>query len=82
MKITHAELILTKVPTVRTHRMSFATTRHQECVYLRLHTDEGIVGLGEAPHMAGFSGAGETQLTVALPLRARLFPAVPGPDPR
>ena len=62
--------------------MSFATTRHQECVYLRLHTDEGIVGLGEAPHMAGFSGAGETQATVALQLRERLLPAVFGKDPR
>ena len=82
MKITHAELILTKIPTVRTHRMSFATTSHQECVYLRLHTDEGIVGLGEAPHMAGFSGAGETQLTVALQLRERLLPAIFGKDPR
>ena len=82
MKITHAELILTKVPTVRSHRMSFATTRHQECVYLRLHTDEGIVGLGEAPHMAGFSGAGETQATVALQLRERLLPAIFGKDPR
>jgi muconate cycloisomerase len=61
--------------------MSFATTRHQECVYLKLYTDEGIVGLGEAPHMAGYSGAGETQATVALQLRERLIPAVLGKDP-
>ncbi len=81
MKITHAEVILTRVPTRRLHRMSFATTRHQECVYLRLHTDAGIVGLGEAPHMAGYSGAGETQSSVALQLRERLLPAVLGKDP-
>ncbi len=81
MKITHAEVILTKIPTKRLHRMSFATTRHQECVYLKLYTDEGIVGLGEAPHMAGYSGAGETQLSVALQLRERLIPAILGKDP-
>jgi muconate cycloisomerase len=81
LKITHAEVLLTKIPTKRLHRMSFATTRHQECVYLRLQTDEGIVGLGEAPHMAGYSGAGETQATVALQLRERLLPAILGKDP-
>ncbi len=81
MKLTHAEVILTKIPTKRLHRMSFATTRHQECVYIRLHTDEGIVGLGEAPHMAGYSGAGETQATVAIQLKNRLIPAILGKDP-
>lgn len=81
MKITHAEVILTKIPTKRLHRMSFATTRHQECVFLKLYTDEGIVGLGEAPHMAGYSGAGETQSTVAVQLRERLLPAILGKDP-
>ncbi len=82
MRITHAKVILTKIATRRAHRMSFATTRYQECVYLELHTDEGLVGLGEAPHMAGYSGAGETQLSVALQLRERLLPAILGKDPR
>lgn len=81
MKITNAEVLLTRVPTRRPHRMSFATTTQQECVYLRLHTDEGLVGLGEAPHMAGYSSAGETQLSVALQLRERLLPAIMGKDP-
>ncbi len=81
MKITHAEVLLTKIPTRRAHRMSFATTRYQECVYVKIHTDEGVVGIGEAPHMAGYSGAGETQLSVALQLRERLLPAIFGKDP-
>ena len=81
MEIRHAEVILTKVPTVRAHKMSFATTIHQECVYIRIHTDEGFVGIGEAPHMAGYSSAGETQATVALQLRERLIPAILGKDP-
>lgn len=81
MKLTHAEVILTRVPTTRPHRMSFATTRNQESVYVKLHSDQGLVGLGEAPHMAGYSGKGETQATVALMLRDRLLPAILGKDP-
>lgn len=81
MKITGAEVVLTKVPTRRPHRMSFATTRYQNAVHLWLHTDAGVVGLGETSHMAGFSDKGETQSTVALMLRERLLPAVLGQDP-
>lgn len=81
MKISHAEVVLTKVPTKRPHRMSFATTRYQNCVHLWLYTDNGLVGLGEASHMAEFSDKGETQASVALQLRERLIPAVLGKDP-
>lgn len=48
---------------------------------MRLHTDEGVSGIGEAPHMAGYSGAGETQATVAIQLRNRLLPVMFGKDP-
>ena len=81
MKISHAEVVLTKVPTKRPHRMSFATTRFQNSVHLWLYTDEGLYGLGETAHMAGFSGKGESQSSVALQLRERLLPAVLGKDP-
>ncbi len=81
MKISHAEVVLTKVPTKRPHRMSFATTRYQNSVHLWLYTDEGLYGLGETAHMAGFSGKGESQSSVALQLRERLLPAVLGKDP-
>jgi len=81
MKITKAELFLTKVPVTRAHKMAIGTTYHQECVYLKLHTDEGLVGLGEAPHMVRYSGYGETQQTVASSLRDFLVPAVLGKDP-
>lgn len=81
MKITHAETVLTKIPTKRPHRMSFATTQFQNGVHLWLYTDDGVVGLGETAHMAGFSDKGETQSSVALQLRERLIPAILGKDP-
>jgi muconate cycloisomerase len=81
MKITKAEVILTKVPTKRPHKMTIGTTTTQDGVFLRLTTDDGVSGWGEAPHMVGTSFAGETQLSVALQLRERLLPAVLGKDP-
>jgi L-alanine-DL-glutamate epimerase-like enolase superfamily enzyme len=54
MKLTHAEVILTKVPVRRPHKMAIGTTLFQESVFLKLFTDEGLVGLGEAPHMVGY----------------------------
>ena len=81
MKLTAAEVILTKVPTRRAHKMTIGTTTNQEAVFLRLETDQGIYGWGEAPHMVGYSFAGETQGSVALQLRERLLPAVLGKDP-
>jgi len=81
MKITHAEVILTKIPVKRAHRMAIGTTNFQECVFLKLFTDDGLVGWGEAPHMVGHSIAGETQSTVALQLRERLVPAILRMDP-
>jgi muconate/chloromuconate cycloisomerase len=81
MKVTRAEVILTKVPTRRAHKMTIGTTTFQDGVFLKLSTDEGITGWGEAPHMVGTSFAGETQLSVALQLRERLLPAVLGKEP-
>lgn len=81
MRVTHAEVILTKVPVRRPHKMAIGTTIFQECVYLKLFTDEGLIGFGEAPHMVGYSSAGETQSTVALQLKERLLPAILGKDP-
>jgi muconate cycloisomerase len=81
LRIVGAEAILTRVPTKRPHAMAIGTTRFQESVFVRIDTDEGISGWGEAPHMVGHSHAGETQASVALQLRERLLPAIMGRDP-
>ena len=81
MRIDSAEVILTRIPTRRPHRMTSGTSQFQESVYLRLQTEDGLYGWGEAPHMIGDSHAGETQASVALQLRERLLPAVLGRDP-
>ncbi len=81
MKIVSAEVQSTRVPTSRPHEMAIGTTNNQEDVVVKLVTDEGLVGWGEAPHMVGHSQRGETPDTVRVVLRRKLIPSVLGMDP-
>lgn len=81
MKITGVKVVSTKIPVTRAHKMNIGTTFHQELVVVRVYTDEGVEGIGEAPHMVGHSQAGETPWTVRVVLRDKLIPAVLGKDP-
>ncbi|MFQ5794664.1 MAG: mandelate racemase/muconate lactonizing enzyme family protein [Candidatus Bipolaricaulia bacterium] len=81
MQIERAEVLLTKIPVIRAHKMAIGTTTHQENVIVKLFADDGTIGLGEAPHMVRFSGAGETQRTVTAVLKEFLLPSVLGQDP-
>lgn len=81
VKITAVEVQSTKIPVVRAHQMAIGTTNFQENVVIKMHTDEGIFGIGEAPHMVGHSQLGETPHTVRVILRHKLIPAILGLDP-
>lgn len=81
MKITSVKVTSTKIPTYRAHKMNIGTTSHQENVIVRIFTEDGLVGYGEAPHMVGHSMLGETPWTVRLILKDRLIPAILGKDP-
>lgn len=81
MKITAVEIQSLKIPVVRPHQMAIGTTTNQENVVVKLYTDEGIIGVGEAPHMVGHSQLGETPGTVRVVLRTKLVPAILGHDP-
>lgn len=81
MKIFLAEVQSTRIPTSRPHQMAIGTTNFQEDVVVKLVSDEGVIGWGEAPHMVGHSQRGETPDTVRVVLRRKLLPAVLGLDP-
>lgn len=81
MKIISAEITSTKIPTFRKHKMNIGTTSHQENVIVRLRTDTGLLGYGEAPHMVGHSHNGETPATVRAVLRDKIVPRILGADP-
>jgi len=81
VRIERAVVTMTKIPVRRAHRMAIGTTLAQENIILRLYTDDGLEGLGEAPHMVEVSLKGESPGTVMLMLRDRLLPAVRGMNP-
>lgn len=87
MRITGAEVFLVALPSRREHtwasKMDTPIGHH---AIVRLDTDEGVSGWGEAPAIATWGGAhmrqyGETPVTVRHLLLDYLLPAIEGLDP-
>jgi muconate/chloromuconate cycloisomerase len=81
MIIEKVELIMTKIPVARAHVMAIGTSLYQENVVLKVYTDDGVVGLGEAPHMVGISSLGESPHTVSVVLQKHVIPRILKMDP-
>jgi muconate cycloisomerase len=86
MKIAQIDIIRVAVPRRRLHRMASMATTAGRYVILRLHTDEGLTGLGEATVMREWGGDhgiyyGESPGTTLTVLQEDLFPAIRGRDP-
>jgi muconate cycloisomerase len=87
MKIVDAEVFLVALPSRREHtwasKMETPIGHH---AIVRLDTDEGVSGWGEAPAIATWGGAngrysGETPITVRHLINDYLVPAIVGLDP-
>jgi muconate cycloisomerase len=86
MKITKIETIPIKLPTRRTHQWASLTTAIGVYVIIRLETDEGLIGWGEAPVLKDWGGDhmkyyGETPQTTAHIIGDILAPVLAGQDP-
>ena len=86
MKITKIETIPIRLPTRRVHQWASLTTPIGVYVIIKLLTDEGLVGLGEAPVLKDWGGDhgkyfGETPQTTAHIINDILAPALNGQDP-
>jgi muconate cycloisomerase len=82
MKITSFESILVDLPTIRAHKLARQTVMQQTLVVLRLRTDEGLEGLGEATTIGGLSYGEESPESIKSALDTYIFPIVTGLDPR
>src|SRR5439155_5069798 len=87
MKITKIETIPIRLPTRRVHQWASLTTPIGVYVIIRLHTDEAVVGLGEAPVLKDWGGGygeycGETAQTTAHIINGLLAPGLTGSDAR
>jgi muconate cycloisomerase len=86
MKITKIETIPIQLPTRRVHQWASLTTPIGVYVIIKLHTDEGLIGLGEAPVLKDWGGDhgkyfGETPQTTVHIIQDILAPALQGQDP-
>ena len=87
MKITAIETIPIRLPTRRVHQWASLTTPIGVYVVIKLYTDEGLVGLGEAPVLKDWGGDhgkyfGETPQSTVHIINDILAPALTGRDPR
>ncbi|MGE5305351.1 MAG: mandelate racemase/muconate lactonizing enzyme family protein, partial [Alphaproteobacteria bacterium] len=81
------ETIPIRLPTRRAHQWASLTTPIGVYVIIKLHTDDGLVGLGEAPVLKDWGGDhgkyfGETPQTTTHIINEILAPALKGQDPR
>jgi len=86
MKITKIETIPIRLPTRRVHQWASLTTPIGVYVIIKLYTDQGLIGLGEAPVLKDWGGDhgkyfGETPQTTAHIINDILAPALAGQDP-
>ena len=86
MKITEIETIPIRLPTRRVHQWASLTTPIGVYVIVKLRTDEGLVGLGEAPVLKDWGGDygkyfGETPQTTMHIINDILSPALKGQEP-
>ncbi len=82
MKIISLESILVDLPTIRAHKLARQTVMQQTLVVLRLLTDAGIEGLGEATTIGGLSYGEESPESIKSALDNYIAPLVTGFDPR
>jgi len=86
MQITKIETIPIRLPTRRAHQWASLTTPIGVYVIIKLYTDEGLIGLGEAPVLKDWGGDhgkyfGETPQTTSHIVNDILAPVLSGQDP-
>ena len=87
MKITNIETIPIRLPTRSVHQWASLTTPIGVYVIIKLYTDHGFVGLGEAPVLKDWGGDhgryfGETPQRAMHIINDILAPALKDQDPR
>jgi muconate cycloisomerase len=86
MKITRIETIPIRLPTRRVHQWSSLTTPIGVYVIVKIFTNDGLIGFGEAPVLKDWGGDhmkyyGETPETTAHVINDILAPVLVGHDP-
>ncbi|MBI2215777.1 MAG: hypothetical protein HYU51_00635 [Candidatus Rokubacteria bacterium] len=80
MKIADVRVVLADIPVKRPHAMSFTTLRAVNFVLVRLTTDDGVVGWGEAACLGGPTWSEESAESVAATIERYIAPWLVGRD--
>ena len=78
MKITEIEIMPVSIPTIMPYALSFGTLTEATSVLIKLHTDNGLYGIGDTSPCPTFSE--ESPESVFSILKNYLFPAIKGMD--
>jgi len=79
MKITKIEIIPVNIPFYKTLKAAVGDWGVAEFVIVRMHTDAGIVGLGEVPPFIGVSRT--SQMAIVEIIKNHIAPVILGLDP-
>lgn len=79
LKITSIDLIPVRIPIIHEYKLGIGSLKSVENIFVKVRTDEGIVGWGESSPWGVFTG--ETIQTVMGVIRNVLGPAIIGENP-
>jgi len=78
IKITDIETFAVSIPLVKEYKVSYGTITHAEAVIVKLHTDTGLMGYGEADPLIPFLP--ESVESASVILKKYLLPVLKGCD--
>src|SRR4051794_38867465 len=81
MKIRAVETLLLDIPVRRPHHLALTTIVQQSYVLVRIQTDEGLEGLGEAATLGGPTWSEESAESIKSTIDRYLAPLLIGEDP-
>src|SRR5258706_4505811 len=82
MKLRSIETVLVDIPTTRVHHLSFGAITTQNYVIVRVRSEDGVEGIGEASTIGGPAWAEESTETIKIIIDTYLTPQLLGRDPR
>ena len=77
-RIRSIESVIVRIPTIREHRLSSLSVTYQSYVLVRLKSDDGVEGIGEAATLGGPRWAEEAVETIKAVIDTYLAPALIG----
>ena len=80
-RIERIETILVDLPIIRPHQLSMTTMRGQTLLIVRVHTTDGIVGVGEGTTIGGLAYGAESPEGIKLTIDTYVAPVLAQSDP-